>query len=103
MAGGPIAWESRKQKVVSLSSTEAEYIAITEACKEAIFIGNLLNELCSYKNVITLYNDNQSSQKLAYNPVFHNRTKHIDVKYHFVREVVEKVDLRYLSTNKHDC
>ncbi|CAG4960563.1 unnamed protein product [Colias eurytheme] len=75
--------------VQSLSSTEAEYMAIAEACKEAIYLKNLFSEIVNgFDYVITLYNDNQGAQKLTENPLFHKRTKHIDVRHHFVREAV---------------
>lgn len=102
LAGSAISWEAKKQQSVSLSSTEAEYVSITQASKEAVYLKNLLNELTNVNSVIQLYNDNQSAQKLVYNPVFHNRTKHIDVKYHYIRELVEQeiVKLCYLPTEK---
>lgn len=78
---GPISWEARKQRSVALSSTEAEYIALSECTKEAIYLKKMLNELIEFNKPITLYNDNQSAQKLTCNPVFHNKTKHIDIKY----------------------
>lgn len=102
LANGAISWEARKQRSVALSSTEAEYVAISESVKEAIFLKGFINEIVGCIDFITIYNDNQSAQKLVYNPVFHNRTKHIDVKYHFVRKCVEdkEINVKYLSTDK---
>jgi len=98
---GPISWESRKQRTVALSSTEAEYMALTEATKEAIHLRRFMQEL-GLKNFAntTVYNDSISAQKLATNPVFHGRTKHIDIRYHFVREALKDnlIDLEYLCT-----
>lgn len=87
---------------MALSNTEAEYVALSESAKETIHLKGLLNELIGFSEPITLYNDNQSVQKLACNPVFHNRTKHIDIKYHFVREALERneIILKYESTDK---
>lgn len=98
--GGPISWESRKQKTVALSSTEAEYMAMSEASKEAIYLKNLFFELTGVDQCITLFNDNMGAQKLSMNSVFHKRSKHIDVKHHFLRDVVAKkwVQLKYLDT-----
>lgn len=101
LSGAVVSWESRKQCSVSLSSTEAEYIALSEASKEAIYLYNLLGELIGTYDCITLYNDNQSAQKLCLNPTFHKRTKHIDVRYHFIRETISNniVSIEYLSSN----
>ncbi|KAI8424616.1 hypothetical protein MSG28_003049 [Choristoneura fumiferana] len=88
LSGGAISWESKKQKTVALSSTEAEYMGISEACKEAIYLRNLQFEITGHMYAVVLYNDNQSAQKLLANPVFHKRSKHIDVRYHFCRESV---------------
>lgn len=100
--GGPISWESRKQKTVALSSTEAEYVAMSEASKEAIYLRNLFFELTGASQTIVLFNDNMGAQKLSLNPVFHKRSKHIDVKHHFLRDTVAKewVQLKYLETAK---
>lgn len=102
LCNGPVAWEAKKQPCVSLSSTEAEYVSITCAAKEAVFLKGLLNELIKVNVAIPIYNDNQSAQRLVYNPVFHNRTKHIDTKFHFIRELVSKgeVVVKYLSTDQ---
>ena len=101
-AGGPISWESRKQSTVALSSTEAEYMAMAEAAKEAIYLKNLFFELTGLNNCISLNNENMGAQKLSANPIFHKRTKHIDVKHHFLREVVAKkwVRIQYLESAK---
>lgn len=76
-------------------------MAICEASKEAVFLKNFLGELIGGYKSILLYNDNQSAQKLAANPVTHKRSKHIDVRYHFVREVVAKgdIELQYMPTD----
>ncbi|XP_026475639.1 uncharacterized protein LOC113380719 [Ctenocephalides felis] len=96
-----ISWESSKQKTVALSSTEAEYMAISDASKEAIYLKNLLMELTDVNESVRIYNDNKSAQKLSYNPVFHKRSKHIDVRHHFIREAIADgvIDLKYMQTN----
>lgn len=102
LAKGPISWESRKQKTVALSSSEAEYIAASDACKEAVYLGRLLCEIYKEqkKDAIVLHVDNQSAIKIAENPMYHGRTKHIGIRYHFIREIVAegKVCLSYLPT-----
>lgn len=100
LANGIISWQCKKQKTVALSSCEAEYMAISESCKEAIYLRALQFEITNKMYSLCLYNDNQSAQKLSINPVFHNKSKHIDVKYHFTRECVSNniIQLKYLST-----
>ena len=83
-----IAWSSKLQPTISLSSTEAEYKALTEASKDIIHYRRLLQELGYLdKNPTILLNDNQSSIKLVKNPIMHARTKHIEIQHHFIREV----------------
>jgi hypothetical protein len=100
LAGGAVIWLSKLQSVVAISTTEAEYMAATQACKEAIWIQRLMEELGHSQQQIVVYCDSQSALHIARNPVFHSRTKHIDVQYHFVREVVEKgsVDMQKIHT-----
>ncbi|KAG7302557.1 hypothetical protein JYU34_002203 [Plutella xylostella] len=97
-----VSWESRKQKTVALSSTEAEYMALSDACKEALFIRSFLHELLGINVCVTMYNDNQSAQKLSVNQMYHSRTKHIDVRHHFIRQVVSEnaVQLKYCPTDE---
>lgn len=89
MNGGPVTWLSQKQKTIALSTTEAEFVAACESAKEILWLQQLLLDLGEKYDVIKLYVDNQSAIKLINNPVFHKRTKHIDVKYNFIREKVE--------------
>ena len=90
LGGGSISWCSRRQKTVALSSCEAEYMAACEATREATWEAKLLKEL-GYNGVcpIEIRSDSQSAIALIDNPVFHDKTKHIAAKYHFVREKVE--------------
>lgn len=85
-----ISWKSQLQKIVALSSTEAEYIAATDAVKEGIWLKNLLDKIGFSGNNVTVFSDSQSTIHLSRNPVFHDRTKHIDVKFHFIRDIMEK-------------
>ena len=95
-----MSWVSKLQTVVALSTTEAEYMAATQACKEAIWIRRFMEELGHKQEKTLLYCDSQSALHIARNPAFHSRTKHIGVQYHFVREVVEdgSVDLQKIHT-----
>ena len=100
--GSPICWSSKKQLTVALSSTEAEYMALTQATKEAIWIRAMLKELGFEQTSPTLiYEDNKGCLDLARNPIHHARTKHIDVQHHFVREKIisKEVELASCSTD----
>ena len=101
MGAGAISWSSKKQHVVALSSTEAEYIVQTHAAKEALWLHSFLQELCSTPDDPLILNcDNQGAIALAKDNKFHARTKHIDVRYHFIHEAVEdgKVAVQYIPT-----
>jgi len=96
-----ITWQSQKQKVVALSSCEAEYIAATTAACQGVWLARLLAEFRGEKNrAIILKIDSESAIQLSKNPVFHDRSKHIDVRYHYIRECVEenRVKLQSVKT-----
>jgi hypothetical protein len=101
--GGLISWGSQKQEIVTLSSTEAEYVALTTGSREVVWLRSLSNELKQQQqSATTIYVDNTSAIRLVENPEFHKRTKHIDVRYHYIRELAEKeeVKVKYISTNE---
>ncbi|KAH9662850.1 hypothetical protein KPL70_019489 [Citrus sinensis] len=100
LGGGPVSWRSILQSTIALSTTEAEYMAATEAVKEAIWLKGLLGDLGVIQENIAVFCDNQSAIFLAKNQTYHARTKHIDVKYHYVREIIESgvVLLRKIDT-----
>ena len=75
---------------MALSSIEVEYIAATEAAKEAMWIKGLLMELKLLQSEVVIYSDSQSAIHLCKNPVFHERSKHIQVKFHFIRDMINK-------------
>lgn len=96
-----IGWHNKKQQVVALSSTEAEYISTTTAAQDIIHVRELLASLDQPQNAPTLLlSDNQSAIALAQNPVMHARTKHIDIKHHFIRQVISEgqANLQYVPT-----
>ena len=104
IAGGTISWSSKKQPTVALSTTEAEYMALTQATKEGIWIRRLLEEIGAdskiHRQPTTIRSDNQGCIALAKNSIYHARTKHIDIQHHFVREKVEcnEIELDYCRT-----
>lgn len=88
--GTSISWKTILQSVVALSTTEAEYIAVTEAIKEALWLKGIISELGLKQEQVVVHCDNQSAIHLSKHQVFHERSKHIDVKLHFVRDVIAK-------------
>ena len=87
-SGGAVSWQSRLQKCIALSTTEAELIAATEACKELLWMKRFLQELGLKQQQYVLFCDNQSTIHLAKNSSFHSRSKHIDVRYHWIRDTL---------------
>ncbi|WAQ84758.1 hypothetical protein PtA15_5A331 [Puccinia triticina] len=101
LGDGAISWKSRKQATVSLSSTEAEYKALLDSCKEGLWLRYVLTELkLRPQTAIPLHVDNAGAEILAKNPEHHSRTKHIDARYHFSRECVQqgKISVMHVST-----
>jgi transposase InsO family protein len=89
--GGAITWRSKKQTTVALSSTEAEYVALSEAGREACWSRNLYEELGEeQKSPILIKGDNDGSIAMARNPQFHKRSKHINIRWHWVRDLNEQ-------------
>lgn len=104
--GGAISWASRKQSVVALSSTEAEYMAITQAVKEVLWLRTLFTELgasAHASEISKIHTDNQGAIALAKNRGFHARSKHIDIQYHFIRSHINQetgtIELLYCPTD----
>ena len=103
MSGAAIAWSSKKQPVVALSTTEAEYVALSAATQEAVWLSRLLSDIkAPPQTPILIKEDNQGTIAVARNPVSHSRTKHIDIKFHYVREALEDgiIDLIYCPTEQ---
>ena len=89
-----VSWRSRKQSIVTLSTTEAEYVALCDAAQEAVWLRRLLGDIGFVQNQPTLiHEDNQGAKCLSQNPKDHTRTKHIDIKYHYIREKVAEKHL----------
>jgi hypothetical protein len=97
MSGAAVTWYCKKQPVVALSSTEAEYYAMSEAIKELLWIRQLLNEVGMNVNDSSIvHQDNLSTMAIAMNPIQHQRVKHMDVKVHFIRDHLEKKDVKLI-------
>ena len=93
--GGAVSWSSKRQEIISLSTTESEYVAATHGMKEALWLRSLLSEVFrGFKDATTLFSDNQSAITLTRDHQYHTRTKHIDVRYHWIRWVIEQGSLR---------
>lgn len=104
LVGGPISWGSKKQSSVSLSTSEAEYVALSLAIQEAKWVYRLLCEVLAATGAplpkLVVFEDNQSCIKMTKNPVNHGRAKHIDIKFHHIRDEVKsgEVEVEYCPT-----
>ena len=100
VAGGAAAWQTKSQKSVALSSCEAEFYALCEASKEVMWISSFLTELGVKFDTPVIYCDNQGAAALARNPVGHQRSKHIDIRYFFIREAIANgvLKVEYIAT-----
>lgn len=99
---GIISWRTNKQSCVALSTAEAEYVALANTAQESVWLRHLLSDLnVSTRKPLTIFEDNQSAICLANNPRDHSRMKHIDIKFHFVRELINnnEINVLYCSTN----
>lgn len=97
-----VSWASRKQSTVSLSSTEAEYVALSQCVSEACWLRYLVNDLKISRDPVRvlILADNQSAIKVCKNPEYHKRLKHVDIRFHFIRQTIKEniVVLKYIST-----
>ena len=100
--GGPVSWKCSKQTLVSQSTCEAEYISLCAAAKQAAFLSFLLRDFGVAAAPVTIFNDNQSAKMLAENPMITHRSKHIETRYHYVRQQVERKEIviQHMPTNK---
>ena len=97
-----VSWSSKKQNSVSLSTAEAEYIAAGSCYSQLLWMTQTLKDYGMNVGHVPLLCDNESAIKIAHNPVQHSRTKHIDVRHHFIRDHVAKgdIDLKHVRTDK---
>lgn len=101
-AGGAISWFSRTQRCVSLSTSEAEYVSMSDCLKDVLFLRRLLGFMrpSSADQKVIMYEDNEGAIRLANNPLSSLRSKHIDVRYHFIRNEVSegRVEVKHIRT-----
>ena len=101
--GGAVSWSTKQQEIISLSTTESEYVAATYTSKEALWLHSLISQLFdTILPATTLFSDNQSAIALTKDHQYHVRTKHIDIRFHFIRWIVENGSLQliYCSTEE---
>ena len=96
IANGIFSWHTHAQKTVALSSTEAEYMAMSDCSRQAMWIKSLLSELGLTLSAIPIYGDNQGSIFIGSNPVQERRTKHIDICYHYIRQCIEDKNIELM-------
>ncbi|CAA7042283.1 unnamed protein product [Microthlaspi erraticum] len=97
VGGNVVSWKSNLQRVAALSTTEAEYIALTEAVKEGIWLRGLLQDFGFKQEAVKVWCDSQSAICLSKNNLFHERTKHIAVKYYFIRDMIDDGEVEVLK------
>lgn len=105
LGGCPISWTSQRQKAMATATMDAEYMAASDACKEAVWIRRFINDLEVIPHIenVPLYIDNNAALKLTKNPALHKKAKHIEVRFHYIRErvmTVGDVKTRRVNTNE---
>jgi hypothetical protein len=102
LANGIISWQSRAQKSIALSATDAEYMALSDCSRQAVWIQNIFTELGLQVGLTQICADNEGGIFIASNPVQERRTKHIDVRFHYVRDLIEqkRIDVVWVPTDE---
>jgi hypothetical protein len=98
-----VSWCSRKQSSVALITAEAEYIALSVVVCEAVWLHKIMNDLFNHEmDATTIHCDNQSRVNLSENPMFHDKSKHIEITYHYIRDMVQRkiVHMQYFPTHE---
>ena len=100
-----VAWMSKKQNYVSLSTVEAEYIVVGSCCSQLLWMKKLLGDYGISQETMVVYCDNFSAIDISKNPVQHSKTKHIEIRYHFIRDLVDRkvVALEYILTERQNA
>ena len=96
-----ISWLSKKQNYMSLSTAEAEYITEGSSCSQLLWMRQMLSDYSISQSIMAIFCDNTSAINISKNPVQHSRTKHIDIRHHFIRELIEDgvISLEFVPTN----
>ena len=97
-----VSWSSKKQNSVALSTAEAEYIAMGASCAQILYMTQTLLDYGVFLKDVPLLCDNESAVKLANNPVQHSRTKHIDIRHHFLRDHVARKDITLVGVKSEE-
>ena len=97
-----VSWFSKKQNSISLSTAEAEYIIVGSCCTQLLWMKQMLEDYGIVQNTFIVYCDNTSAINISKNPIQHSRTKHIDIRHHFIRELVENksIVIEHIATDK---
>ena len=100
--GPAISWKSKRQQTVALSSCESEYMALTATTQEALYLSNVMGDFIREQTFtpVNVFSDNQGAIALSKHPVHHHRTKHIDIRYHFIRDNINNnnIEISYVPT-----
>ena len=101
--GGAVSWSAKRQEIIALSTTEAEYVAATHAAKEALWLRSFISQIFDVEiSPLTLFSDNQSAIALTQDHQYHARTKHIDIRFHFIRWIIEEGKLKLIYCPTHN-
>jgi hypothetical protein len=105
LADGIISWQSRVQKTIVLSATEAEYMALSDCSRQVVWIQNIFTELGFEVQLTQICADNEGGIFIASNPVQERCTKHIDVRFHYVRDLIEpkRIDVMWVPTDENSA
>jgi hypothetical protein len=97
-----VCWSSKKQNSVALSTAKVEYVATESCCAQLLWMRQTLKDYGYTLNCVPLLCDNESAIKIAYNPCEHSRTKHIDIRHHFLRDLAIKgdIEISHVRTNE---
>jgi hypothetical protein len=97
-----VSWHSKKQNCVSLSTAQAEYVAAGSCCTQLLWMKHMLADYGFKQGLLSLFCDNTSAINISKNPVLHSRTKHIEIRYHFIRNLVEEqlLELTFIPTEQ---
>lgn len=100
MGKTPISWCSKLQHCVSTSKAESKYYSLSECAKQCIWVQNMLNELNQHNKKINIFVDNKATIQISKNNLVNQKSKHIDIRYHYIRELVlnNKIKLNYINS-----